>query len=167
MAPITRSKSYKTPPQSPSKVCEADIIKKTAFFHAYDTRQPGKSLAAIARECNTTSPSARRWLRQRTQIGSPVYRHTRKRATRLGRPPKLQESTFKMLVSPSQNPVRDQLYEAQIEYHKLDVHPCTIQRGLKSIQMVDNGISRHISKSRFPQKTSNNVYNMARSIKIR
>lgn len=131
MAPITRSKSYKTPPQSPSKVCEADIIKKTAFFHAYDTRQPGKSLAAIARECNTTSPSARRWLRQRTQIGSPVYRHTRKRATRLGRPPKLQESTFKMLVSPSQNPVRDQLYEAQIEYHKLDVHPRTIQRGLK------------------------------------
>jgi hypothetical protein len=36
-----------------------------------------------------------------------------------------------MLVSPSRNPVRNQHYEAQIEFHKLDVKPRTIQRNLK------------------------------------
>ena len=36
-----------------------------------------------------------------------------------------------MLVSPSKNPVRDQLYEAQIEYHNLHVSTRTLQRRLK------------------------------------
>jgi hypothetical protein len=37
-----------------------------------------------------------------------------------------------MLVSPTQNPVRDQLYEAQIEHHKLDIKPRQLQRRLKA-----------------------------------
>jgi hypothetical protein len=36
-----------------------------------------------------------------------------------------------MLVSPAQNPVRDQLYEAQIKHHKLDIKPYQLQRRLK------------------------------------
>ena len=36
-----------------------------------------------------------------------------------------------MLVSPSRNPVRNQLYEAQIEYHNLNVKPRTLQRRLR------------------------------------
>ena len=36
-----------------------------------------------------------------------------------------------MLVSPSRNPVRDQLYEAQIEYHNLPVKRRQLQKKLK------------------------------------
>jgi predicted metallo-beta-lactamase superfamily hydrolase len=36
-----------------------------------------------------------------------------------------------MLVSPSQNPVRNQCYKAQIKFHDLDVKPRIIQRNLK------------------------------------
>jgi hypothetical protein len=36
-----------------------------------------------------------------------------------------------MLVDPAQNPVRDQLYEAQIEYHSLPVKKRQLQRKLK------------------------------------
>jgi hypothetical protein len=37
-----------------------------------------------------------------------------------------------MLVSPTRNPVRDQLDEAQIKYHKLDIKPRQLQRRLKA-----------------------------------
>jgi hypothetical protein len=36
-----------------------------------------------------------------------------------------------MLVSPSRNPVRDQLFEAQIEHYNLNVSTRTLQRALK------------------------------------
>jgi hypothetical protein len=36
-----------------------------------------------------------------------------------------------MLVSPSRNPVRDQLFEAQIQHHNLNVSTRTLQRSLK------------------------------------
>jgi hypothetical protein len=36
-----------------------------------------------------------------------------------------------MLVSPSRNPVRDQLYEAQIEYHRLPIKKRQLQTRLK------------------------------------
>jgi hypothetical protein len=36
-----------------------------------------------------------------------------------------------MLVSPTRNPVRDQLYKAQIKYYKLDIKPRQLQRRLK------------------------------------
>jgi hypothetical protein len=37
-----------------------------------------------------------------------------------------------MLVSPSRNPVRDQLYDAQIEHHKIEVKPRQLIRRLKA-----------------------------------
>jgi hypothetical protein len=65
MAPTTRSKRLKTPSPSPSGPRDYTTTKKMRFFDAWDDRDPGASLRAIAR--------------------------------------------------------RDQLYEAQIEYHKLPV----------------------------------------------
>jgi hypothetical protein len=52
-----------------------------------------------------------------------------------------------MLVSPSKNPVRNQLYEAQIEYHKLKVTKRTVQRRLKK---CTNGGQRY--KQAYVQK---------------
>jgi len=39
--------------------------------------------------------------------------------------------TIRSLVDPEKNPVRDQLYDAQIEYHKLPIRPRQLQRRLK------------------------------------
>ena len=52
-------------------------------------------------------------------------------SVRLGRRPAVSKEQCQMLVSPSRNPVRDQLYEAQIEYHNLNVKPRTLQRRLR------------------------------------
>jgi len=45
-----------------------------------------------------------------------------------------------MLVSPSRNPVRDQLFEAQIEYHKLPIKKRQLQARLKQ---ATNGGQRY------------------------
>lgn len=55
----------------------------------------------------------------------------RKQSTRLGRKPAISAETCRMLVSPSKNPVRDQQYEVQIEYHRLPVKKRSLQARLK------------------------------------
>jgi hypothetical protein len=85
----------------------------------------------ICREIGTSEGTGRRWNKERRNLGSIAYRSTRNRSTKLGRPSKVTKSMCKMLVDPAQNPVRDQLYEAQIEYHSLPVKKRQLQRKLK------------------------------------
>jgi len=131
MAPTTRRISRTTPPPGPLEPKEADTVKKCRFYDAYDRDYNEKSLRQIARETPTSEGTARRWLRQRESLGSIAYRTTRKRSTKLGRPSKVTKSMCKMLVNPSKNPVRDQPYEAQIEYHHIPVGKRQLQRKLK------------------------------------
>ena len=131
MAPTTRSTGRETPPPKGTKGCEADTIKKSRFFNAYDERIGYDSLRSISKDFDITHPCALKWLWQRNELGSPTYRRTRKRSLRLGRTPKVSKEQCQMLVSPSKNPVRNQLYEAQIEYHKLNASKRTLQRRLK------------------------------------
>lgn len=131
MAPQTRSAARATPPPYQSKSTEADTVKKTRFFNVFDKRQSTESIRSIAALFSIDHHTACRWLKQRDILGSPAYRRTRKTSLRLGRKPKLSEETCKMLVSLSKNPVRDQLFEAQIEHHNLDVSVRTLQRSLK------------------------------------
>ena len=49
---------------------------------------------------------------------------------KLGRRGKISPDQARMLVSPSKNPLRKQLYEAQIQYHSLPVVTRTLQRSL-------------------------------------
>ncbi len=63
MALTTRRISRITPPPTSTKRLEADIVKKTRFYTAYDKEILFKSLRQIARESNTTDPTARRWLK--------------------------------------------------------------------------------------------------------
>jgi hypothetical protein len=137
MAPQTRSHRLETPPQERSKDIEADTIKKSRFFNAWDTRETGVTVRSICKKTKTTTPTGRRWLKQRAQLGSPALRRTRKLSDRLGRKSRISEETCKMLVSPSRNPVRDQLYEAQIEYHKLPIRARQLKTRLK--QTTKNG----------------------------
>ena len=112
MAPTTRSRSYQTPPPTCSRPGDYDTIKKLRFYNAYDNRNPNESLRSIAREYAPSLPTAHRWLKERNQLGSPTYRRTRKLSTRLGRRLVVLKEQCQMLVSPSRNPVRNQLYEA-------------------------------------------------------
>ena len=131
MAPTTRSTSRQTPPPTNSRPGDYDTVKKLRFFNAYDARGPTDSLRSIAREYAPSLSTAHRWLKERNQLGSPAHRRTRKLSVRLGRRPAVSKEQCETLVSPSKNPVRDQLYEAQIEYHNLHVHPRTLQRRLR------------------------------------
>jgi hypothetical protein len=131
MAPSTRSTRRETTPDQRSRGPEADTIKKTRFYNAYDSRYKDETLTAIAADCGTTQPTASRWLHQRSILGSPAYRHTRKISKRLRRRSKVTDEMYKMLVSPPRNPVRDQAYEAQIEYHGIHIQKRQLQRRLK------------------------------------
>ena len=42
----------------------------------------------------------------------------------------MEPEAYKMLISPA-NPVRNQAFEAQIEYHHFDISKRSLQRGLK------------------------------------
>ncbi len=64
-------------------------------------------------------------------MGSPAYRRAHKLALRLGPRPKVSAETCQMLVDPSENLIRDQLYEAQIEYYKLPIKKRARQNRLK------------------------------------
>lgn len=48
----------------------------------------------------------------------------------LGRPSRVTKSMCKMLVDPAKNPIRDQLYEAQIAHHNIPVRKRQLQRKL-------------------------------------
>lgn len=121
MPPTTRSKKRAFTPERTIERCEHSTRKRIRFFEAYDTRYPAESLPALAAEKHIPQRTASRWVRERTQIGSPAYRRTRKRSEKLGRREKVLKETYKILVSPSRNPVRDQLYKAQIEYFNLPI----------------------------------------------
>jgi DNA invertase Pin-like site-specific DNA recombinase len=63
MAPTTRRTSRITPPPASTKRLEADTVKKTRFYQAYDKEISFKSLRAIARDEKTTESTVRRWLK--------------------------------------------------------------------------------------------------------
>jgi hypothetical protein len=147
MAPTTRHRSRITPPPGPSEGIEADTIKKTRFFQAYDKEYTSKSLRAIARDESTTERTARRWLKQRENIGSLAYRYTRKLSKKLGRPSKVTKSMCKILVDPAKNPIRNQPYEAQITYYKIPVQRRQLRR-----KLVEHTYGGRIYKAAFVKK---------------
>jgi hypothetical protein len=131
MAPSTHSTAHPSTLTRSSRPSKYYTIKKVRFFNAYDASNPRVSLRAITSTYAPSQRTTRRWLEERTQLGSPGLRRTRKLSKNLGPRPKVLAETCKMLVSPSQNPVHDQLYEVQIKHHHLNVKPRTLQRRLK------------------------------------
>ena len=66
-------------------------------------------------------------------MGVMALRSTRKVSKKLGRKSKVTKAMCQMLVDPTRNPVRDQHYEAQIEYHNLPIKRRQLQRKLKEL----------------------------------
>jgi hypothetical protein len=109
-----------------------DTPAKARFFDAWDSRGPDDTVDTIAATKAPSLSSAYRWLRQRDTLGSPGLRRTRKLSKKLGRRSRVSAEVCKMLVSPSQNRVRDQQLEAQIEYHNIPVQARQLQRRLRA-----------------------------------
>ncbi|KAH7321680.1 hypothetical protein BKA65DRAFT_512746 [Rhexocercosporidium sp. MPI-PUGE-AT-0058] len=121
MPPNTRQTDRFTPPPIPPKGGISNTIRRKHFFDAYDSEIGTKSMRAICREQDLDESTGRLWNRQRRDLGSLGIRRTRKLSNKLGRRSKVTPAMCRMLVDPKKNPVRNQLYEAQIVYHNL---PC-------------------------------------------
>lgn len=132
MAVKTRSNRHHTPSPDKFNVGTRTSRKRVRFYDAWDHRSPTRTLRALERQFGLSHPNGQRWLDQRAQYGSPAYQRTRKLSNNLGAPSKVTKETCEMLVSPSRNPVRDQQYEAQIEYHKLPIKKRSLQARLKA-----------------------------------
>jgi hypothetical protein len=85
-----------SPPITPDRTTkhrEADIVKESRFFEAFDsrTRDEGalQSLESLAIKYDITKRTACNWLKQRQIQGSPAYRRSRQLSQRLDRKQKL------------------------------------------------------------------------------
>ena len=116
--------SAPTTPERAIKRKEADTVKKTRFFEAFDSHTRAEEpLESLAAKFDITERTAYKWLRQRRIRGSSAYRRSRKVPERLSRKSKLTNEQIRRLLSPS-NPVRNQHYEYQIHHFNL---PCTVR----------------------------------------
>jgi hypothetical protein len=102
------------------------------FFDAYDKEHHTKSFRQLCRDEKVDETTGRRWKRQRENFGHLAMRSTRGLSKKkLGRKSKVTKSMCQMLVDPTRNPVRDQHYNTQIEFHNLPVKARQLQRKLK------------------------------------
>jgi hypothetical protein len=131
MAPSTRATARPSTPERAIPRLERSTKRRIRFFHDYDRDHGSVPFPAICAVNGIARPTGYNWLQQRKTIGSPAYYHTRKLSKVLGHQSRVSKSTCKMLVSPSRNPVRDQLLEAQIEFHNLPIKRRQLSNKLK------------------------------------
>jgi hypothetical protein len=93
------------------------------------------------------------WLRKRRELGSPGTRRTRKLSDKLGMPSSVTKEDVKMLLSPSRNLVRDQVYEVQIKYFNIGVKPRQLRNRIAKESQGARRYKQVYSKSSF--STSN------------
>jgi predicted transcriptional regulator len=148
IAPTTRRTSRITPPPASTERLEANTIKKSRFYTAYNKEISFKSLHTIARNKKTTESTVHRWLKQQENMGSLAYRTIRKILKKLGRHSKVTKAICQKLVDPARNPVQNQLYKAQIAYHQIPCKKRQLQRKLK-----EHTNSGQIYKYAFIKKT--------------
>ncbi|KAK5042873.1 hypothetical protein LTR84_012423 [Exophiala bonariae] len=120
MAPQTRAKYHRGTPPITLQAKEADTLKKTRFFDAFDAQTADLKIRPIARATGIPYPTARRWLRQRRQLGSSAYRHTRQLSTHLGRPSSVTENEIRALLQAPQE-VRLQPLAAQLTIYNINL----------------------------------------------
>jgi len=117
IAPSTRNTDRPSTPEPRPIVGQYDMPVKYHFFKVYDIYQHEYTLRKIYNITDTTSPTARRWIDQREREGAVAIYKRRKRSKILGRNSRVSIEMCRMFVSPLCNKVRDQCWEAQIEYH--------------------------------------------------
>ena len=131
MPPSTRAVERPSTPPSRAGRKEYTTPKKVAFFATYDAQRANRNVRKIAAQHRVSKSTAYNWIEQRSAAGSIALRRTRRRSNKLGRTSKASEEICKMLISPTKNPVRDQRYEAQIDFHNLSIKKRQLQVKLK------------------------------------
>ena len=121
MAPATRAIYRPSTPPVETGPGEANTIKRTKFFDAWDARPKGESQRSFCNRTKYHRTTIRDWLNQRGQIGDVAYRRTRQLSNRLGRPSRIQKKHVKKLLNPKINGVRDEPLEVQITEFDLRV----------------------------------------------
>lgn len=131
MAPPTRLTIRQTPPPIPERYTVATTTTRTRFFNAYDRDRNAKTLKRIAFDHGMGESKARAWLKKRDFYGLQAIHRTRRTSTRLGRPSRVSEDACRLLVDPARNPIRTEVWEAQIAHHHIPVGRRQLQRKLK------------------------------------
>ena len=133
MAPSTRAIYRPSTPTNEIHTAEADTIKRTKFFDLWDRKPEEQSRRAFCAENKYHESTARKWLNQRKNLGSPAYRRQRKRLNILGRKSKVQKATTKWLADPSKNPLSGERLEVMCAEYKLGVGARQLQRRLTAL----------------------------------
>jgi hypothetical protein len=117
----------------PSQVIykEHSSRKRLRFYDALDGRKPGESVPSFATRFGIARSTAYYLIEQRKKLGDNAYHHTRKLSNSLGRNLRHSPETYKQLVDPVSNPVRDQVYEVQLQYHNIHIKPRQLGRNLR------------------------------------
>ena len=128
MAPATRAIYRPRTPPTTTGPGEANTVKKTKFFDAWDARPKGESQRAFCNRTKYLRTTTQRWLDQRDQLGDIAYRHTRQLSNRLGRPSRVQKKHVKKLLDPKINSVRHEPLEVQIAEFDLRISVRQLRR---------------------------------------
>jgi hypothetical protein len=106
MAPAT--------PKRKTKRREYNTIKRTRFFDAFDSRNPGQGVGQIAKlpKINIPPSTARLWIKERDKLGNLALRSQRNRSSILGRRTKVSEQDLEHLIDQS-NPLHEKSYTEQ------------------------------------------------------
>jgi hypothetical protein len=131
MAPSTRRINRETTPDRPIPYKEFDTVQKTRFFREWDERDQSQSQRVFYATQTVSRTTGQRWLQERDALGDIAYRRTRKQSEILGRPEIIAPDQYRILVSPSKNPVRDQQYDVQMNHHNIHASVRTLRRGLR------------------------------------
>jgi len=123
MPPSTRATARPSTPKGRHYQGNCSTQTRTEFFTRYNDATLSKTLNSIAARSGITSCSMCNWLKQRRELGSPVYYCIQKRSEMLGRNSCISKDIYKLLVSPLRNPVCDQRYKAQIAYYNIQIKP--------------------------------------------
>jgi hypothetical protein len=115
----TRCNPFRTLSPKPLKGKEAITTRKCRFFNALFRKRGKKSLRSILAKIGILEAYSRKWKKQNKELSPIAKRKTRQRSQVLKRKSKVTKSIYKMLCSPSRNPVKKQLYKAQIAFYKI------------------------------------------------
>lgn len=114
MAPPTRSQPFRTLSPEPLANREATTRRKTKYIDTVLRNRGSRSLHSLAANAKISESTGRKWMKQWQNIGSEAMRKTWPKSKILGKKSRVTKSMCKLLCSPSRNPVRKQLYKAQI-----------------------------------------------------
>jgi hypothetical protein len=128
--------SLHTPPPSKKRV-EADTIKRTRFFHAYDQRER-KTVKTMCMKENVSYETRKSWLCQRDTLSTSAFRRIGK--ARSGRHLKVTNDQLNEMLNDEKSRTRlvvrdsNRLFSVKlyVSYHEESMQPTTAQSWSKS-----------------------------------